>query len=289
MPTHQFDLTCFGAAHVDLIAKARETLVPFSSTPGRITRAVGGVASNVARQLIRQDVSVAMVSQVGQDVDGDYVCQRLAQAGVNTDQIMRTESEATGCYLAIEDSAGDLAMAVSDTHALLSMKPGELFEAALRNVSARYWLLDANLTPDMIDGLTAIENHPPIAIDAVSVSKATRLRSKLRDYCLIFCNLDEAEALLDQKFNSSREAGKAMAAQTVQNSIITNGPHPLSVQTGTVVDLIEVPAVEVSSVTGAGDALIAGTLAGLVAGQSLMQAATQGISASADQLRGQTS
>jgi pseudouridine kinase len=279
-----FDVSCFGAAHVDLIAQAEETLVPFSSTPGRIMRTVGGVASNVARQLARQKISVTMVSQVGQDLEGDFVCQTLNQAGVNTDQILRQEQFATGCYLAIEDTAGDLAMAVSDTHALLSINARDLFDAGLKNTDAKHWFLDANLTTEMITELTAIDHHPPVAIDAVSVSKSVRLRKKLTDHALIFCNKDEAEALLEQKFNSTWEAGQAMAAQTVKASVITDGPHPLCVQSGTEIKPIQVPPVEVSSVTGAGDALIAGTLAGLIEGLPLPTACLRGISAAAQQL-----
>jgi pseudouridine kinase len=279
-----FDVTCFGAAHVDLIAQAEETLVPFSSTPGRIMRAVGGVASNVARQLARRQVSVAMVSQIGQDREGDFVCEALNQAGVNTDHILRQVQVPTGCYLAIEDTAGDLAMAVSDTHALLSMDARDLFAAGLQCTNSRHWFLDANLTSGMITELTAIDHHPPVALDAVSVSKAVRLRAKLTEHALIFCNKDEAEALLDQKFGSTWDAGQAMAAQTIKASVITDGPRALCVQSGTAVDLIKVPPVEVASVTGAGDALIAGTLAGLIEGMPLPTACLRGISAAAQQL-----
>ncbi|MBT3701087.1 MAG: hypothetical protein HOE62_09200 [Alphaproteobacteria bacterium] len=279
-----FDVTCFGAAHVDLIAQAEETLVPFSSTPGRIMRAVGGVASNVARQLARQEVSVVIVSQVGQDREGDFVCETLNQTGVNTDQILRQENVATGCYLAIEDTAGDLAMAVSDTHALLSIDARDLLAAGLQNTQARYWFLDTNLTADMITELTAIDHHPPVAIDAVSVSKAVRLRANLTDHALIFCNKDEAEALLEQKFSSTWETGQSMAEHGIKASVITDGPRPLCVQSGKEIKPIQVPPVDVSSVTGAGDALIAGTLAGLIEGLPLPTACLRGISAAAQQL-----
>jgi pseudouridine kinase len=282
------DITCFGAAHVDLIAKAEVPLVQRSSTPGRISHGVGGVAANVARQLARRRVSVTMVSQVGRDRNGDFVRETLEKEGVQTEHVLQSDSEATGCYLAIEEKNGDMALAVSDTHALLDIAPEKLFQAALQNTAARYWFLDTNLTNDMIRDLVAIDGRPAIAIDAVSVSKTPRLKDKLTEFAVIFCNKDEAEALFEQKFDSTHEAGEAMAAHAVLASVITDGPHALSAQTGTNIVSIQVPSVDVSSVTGAGDALIAATLAGLIKGDSLSDAATQGISAAADQLRRST-
>jgi len=279
-----FDVTCFGAAHIDQIAKAEETLVAESSTPGRIKRSVGGVASNVARQLARQGLCVAMAGQTGLDNDGDFVRKTLEADGVNTDMISTTESEATGGYLAIEDHRGDLVLAVSDTHALLTLSIEDLTEAARKAIPSVWWFVDSNLTPDLLEVLINAENHPPIAVDAVSVSKVGRLQGHLSEFDLVFCNRDEASALFEQKFESAAEAGQAMAAKGASAAIITDGPQPVCVQSGADIELIEVPAVTVNSVTGAGDALIAGTLAELVGGAALKSAVTQGISTAARQL-----
>ena len=279
-----FDVTCFGAAHIDQIAKAEKTLVAESSTPGRIKRSVGGVASNVARQLSDLGLSVAMAGQTGHDNDGYFVHKTLEADGVNTDLIMTTESEATGGYLAIEDHNGELVLAVSDTHALLTLSLEDLTAAARTATRSAWWFVDSNLTPDMLNVLTRTEDHPPIAVDAVSVSKVGRLEGRLSEFDLLFCNKDEACALLGQHFSNATEAGQAMAAQGMTASVVTDGPRPVSVQSGPKVEQIDVPPVVVNSVTGAGDALIAGTLAGLVGDIPLESAVRQGISSAARQL-----
>jgi pseudouridine kinase len=276
-------ITCFGAAHVDLIAKAVQPLVPRSSTPGQITQGIGGVASNVARKLARQDIAVHMVSRVGEDREGHFVLQTLEAEGIDTSRILRTRNEQTGCYLAIEDETGEMAMAVSDTRALQHMADEDLATAAAGNLDANWWFLDANLTPAMLDVLVKMDNRPAVAVDAVSVSKVVRLRDRLAEFSLVFCNREEAEALFEQKFASTLEAGQAMAAEAVA-SVVTDGPRPLCIQSGQDIQQIKVPPTEVVSVNGAGDALIAGTLAALARGMPLSQAAGQGISSAAEQL-----
>jgi pseudouridine kinase len=279
-------ITCIGAAHIDLIARAEEDLVPMSSTPGRIFQSVGGVAANVARQLARRDLVVSLISQTGQDPQGEVVRQTLAEAGVDVSLILQHPDKTTGSYLALEDQRGEMAMAVSDTHALLELAPDQLFETAQNCIDSDYWFVDANLTPAMLKVLTAVEGRPAIAIDAVSVSKAPRLQDRLDEFAIIFCNRPEAEALLDRHFTSTWEAGQAMAALAVAASVITDGSDPVCVQSGLSTELVEVPAVDVVSVTGAGDALIAGTLAALTKGVPLAAAVAQGIEAAAQQLSG---
>ena len=281
-----FDITCFGAAHVDLIAKAEVDLVAKSSTPGRIERSVGGVAANVARQLARQNLSVAMVSQTGDDPDGDYVAKTLNTAGVDTSLMMKSSSEGTGSYLAIEGPDGEMFLAVSDTHALLATKPDDLSKAGQNSLSSSFWFLDTNLTPPMLNALTEIEGRPKLAIDAVSVTKAVRLAKHLTDYAIVFCNKDEAEALFEEQFTTPCDAGRAMANKGVEKSVITDGPNPLCVQSGTDILSLGIPPVQVTSVTGAGDTLIAGTLAGLIRGETLQASARHGIQAAAQQLTG---
>ena len=62
----------------------------------------------------------------------------------------------------------------------------------------------------------------------------------------------------------------------------------MCIQSGKDVRQIKVPPTEVVSVTGAGDALIAGTLAALARDLPLSEAAVQGISAAAEQLAAET-
>ena len=281
-----FDVTCFGAAHVDLIAKAEEPLIARSSTPGNIRQAIGGVAGNVARQMSRRGVQVAMVSQTGDDREADFVRDVMTEEGVDVSGIIRNAAERTGSYLAIEDPEGEMALAVSDTHALQNMRSSDLINIAKKHLQSTRWFLDANLTTEMQDVLINLDQTPAIAIDAVSVAKVIRLRDHLKEFALLFCNREEAEALFQQKFETTQEAGQAMADHGVAASVVTDGPRPLCVQSGAALDLIDIPPVEVASVTGAGDASIAGTLAALVNGQDLPAAAKEGISAAAKQLSG---
>ena len=78
-----FEVIAIGGANIDIKAKAERALVPASSNPGAVSFALGGVARNVAHNLARLDVAVALISAVGADAFGRDLLARTETAGVD--------------------------------------------------------------------------------------------------------------------------------------------------------------------------------------------------------------
>jgi pseudouridine kinase len=271
------DVACFGGAHIDLIAKAGQPIVMASSNPGVVAVELGGVALNVARALNNLNLNVALVGSLGDDGDGHMISSTLSAEGVDVSRLHQSGDFATGRYVAIENSDGELAVAVSDTQALDNFDEGHLEAALTAYAGAGVWFADANLGRSLLRRLAGHADRPRLAVDAVSVAKSPRLREFLADFDILFCNVAEAQALLGASFGSALEAASALAAARVQACVVTDGTRSVALYDGVRCDELDVPPAAVKSVTGAGDTLVAGAVHALLSGQGLIDAAKSGI------------
>ncbi len=265
---------CIGSALWDTIARAENPLHGGADVPGRIDRQLGGVALNVALALADRDVSVAILSAVGNDADGDALLVAAEARGVDCSYVTRGNFP-TDNYNAIEAPNGELFAAVADCHSLeragsTILEP--LRDGSLASAQAPYpgtIIVDGNLSTDTLadfavqkDGCAAFLVFIP-----ASPGKAARLKDSLTT-CggTLFANRIEAEILCDCTFRGSAEAATAIL-QVGANAVITDSAKPASWADGQDIRTATPPDVTVTSVTGAGDAFLAGFIAAEVAGR----------------------
>jgi len=274
-------VVCVGGAVVDrkylLAAPAR----PGTSNPAAAMPADGGVARNVAENLARLGIAVRLVSAVGDDEGGRGLLAGLAAAGVDTTAVAVVAGEGTAEYVAVLTPDGDLELGVAAMAVLGRIDAGQV-DAAW---PASGWVFaDANLGPDVLRHVLALGRaaggRVRVALDAVSVPKAARLPGRLDGVDLLFCNADEARALLagtaDTRQDDAAELAGALVAAGAAAVVLTRGPQgALLAHDGQVLPVPAVPA-DVVDVTGAGDALVAGTLAGLATGLTPAAAVARG-------------
>jgi len=103
-----------GGANIDLRGRPDEVLVRHTSNPGRVNRTVGGVCRNIAHNLALLDMPVTFLSMVGDDEGGRRILEETGKAGVNIEQVIVSEKNSTGMYLAILDEKREMEVAVSD-------------------------------------------------------------------------------------------------------------------------------------------------------------------------------
>jgi pseudouridine kinase len=148
-------------------------------------------------------------------------------------------------------------------------------------------VLDANLSPAAIKSLMrqAKKYEVPVSADPTSVSLAERVKPHLPDLFMVTPDLPEAEVLCDRDLRNTRSQGIAAARQLVamgvQVAIVTLAE--LGVCYATNEGSGHVPAVKTQLVdrTGAGDALTAGVVFGLLNDFSIDEAVRLGASAAA--------
>ena len=144
------------------------------------------------------------------------------------------------------------------------------------------WFADTNLPAETIAWLLDQAGGIPVAVDAVSVVKARKLRGVLPRISILFANLAQAASIADvESISDAAQAAHVLRTLGVRAGVVTAGAAGIAVWTGDDVrTMAALPAVP-RDVTGAGDALIAGTLYGVTEPRSLFDAARLGLAAAA--------
>ncbi|MBL9036742.1 MAG: ArsR family transcriptional regulator [Rhodospirillaceae bacterium] len=279
-----------GGANMDFKCQARDAMVLGTSNPGHVSLAVGGVGCNIARNLAKLGVPVALMTVVGQDEFGARILREARAAGIDV-SLTLLSTRPTGTYAALLDADGELTAAVSAMEAMDDLTAAHIAarEAAFRQ--AALVVADCNLGEAALDRLAAIcaAAKVRLAIDAVSTPKARRLSRLLRarrPIHLLALNRDEVAALTGRKVRTEsdlRAAVQALHRAGIAHVVVGLGPRGVLASSAeppktTRVAAAAAPLVDV---TGGGDAALAGTVFGLLQGQDLAEAARWGQAAAA--------
>ncbi|MBJ6127879.1 PfkB family carbohydrate kinase [Microvirga splendida] len=273
---------CIGGAAVDRKYRALDAIRPGTSNPVLSERSFGGVARNVAENMARLGVTVSLASILGKDENGRALLDDLERLGIGTQFMALSDEHATAEYVAVLQPDGELALGLANMAIFDGFTP-----ALLRNLDTHLqtgWVFaDCNLPAETLHALVDIarQHSLTLAIDAVSTPKVARLPRDLTGVGLLFLNLDEARAYLGEPEMSLEEAAPRLRACGAQHVVLTLGEAGLVVADGTGVRQIGAIGAEIVDATGAGDALIAATLAALLKGHSLTEAARLGTAAAA--------
>lgn len=272
-------VVCVGNAALDRTYALKGPVQPATSNPAVLRSSFGGVARNVAENLGRMGVPVALVTQVGDDAGGRALRDDCAKNGVDVSGVIVTSAYATAEYVAIVDPAGELIIGASATAAIDALSIALLGAAFDEDARTAWTFADCTLPAPVLAALLEDRRAggPPLAVDAVSIAKAERLPSDLRGLDVLFLNEDEARALLGpDAAEDAAELAQAVRRRGAAAVVLTRGARGTIVAEGNATtEIAVVPATPVD-VTGAGDALIAGTLFGLLRGDELRVAVRMG-------------
>jgi len=288
---------CIGSVLWDIIGRTDRDMRVGHDVAGHITRLPGGVAYNIAQELVRLHLRPTLLTSVGNDVAGRDLIAHCAAMGMITDHIHISDHFKTDTYMAIEASNGLIA-AIADAHSLeqvgdailAPMSDGSLGSetAPFRGIA----IVDGNLTSEL---LTQVAHSPLFAksdlrIVPASPGKAHRLSAFFGVRGVTFyVNRIEAEILCGAKFATSAEAAVALVEKGAARAIVTDGDAPASDATQDK-DVISanVPKVDhVKRVTGAGDTLVAAHIQAEITGDTRFDALTHAVTAASRYVAGQ--
>lgn len=244
-------LVVVGSINVDVTA-AVERLPRAGETVGggRLRRDVGGKGANQAVAASRLGARVRMVGAVGSDTDGAWAVETLRAAGVDVGDV-RTVEAPTGTALIAVDAAGENQIVVCGG-ANAEVEPGWPVVGADEAV-----LMQLELSVDVVRAVAA---RAPGFV-AVNAAPAQSLPADLVERVDLFI-VNESEYAAMPELRAARRVavthGAAGAAMMVAGTESTRVPA--------------VPATEVVSTVGAGDAFSAALTLAILAGASEEQA-----------------
>ncbi|RJG43072.1 MULTISPECIES: carbohydrate kinase [unclassified Mesorhizobium] len=275
-------MICIGGAVLDRKYHAKKELIFETSNPVDGYRSFGGVARNVAENLVRLGVDISFVSIVGDDETGRSLVRHLRDLGADVSQVITTTERPTAEYAAILDPKNDLALGIADMEIFDLFSPSYLDRFWPHLAAATWVFIDCNLPAATIESLIARKQGArfKLAVDTVSSPKSAKLPKDLSGIDLLFTNHDEANTILGitepEKRLKPKDAAAALRAAGAGEVIVTMGAHGYAVATEEgVVTMRSVPARPVD-ITGAGDAMIAGTMYRVLSGDPTQNAARTG-------------
>lgn len=279
-------MTCIGGVAYNRKFTLHAEASLATSNPAKGSQSFGGVARNIADNLARLGIDVSLISIVGDDTAGKELLGALQFLGIDTTQIAISNSGKTAEYVAIFNPDSELVLGVASMDIFDELTDEHIARSQPHIVSSDWVILDCNLQSSAIRKVLQLKQNANfrLAVDTVSAFKAKRLPQDLSGIDLLFTNRGEAGSILedDQKAldaDVSRLA-KLLRDRGADGVIVTDGAR------GHVVDVADhsfrTPALskDITDVSGAGDALIAGFLYGLRLGGSPVEASYAGAAAS---------
>jgi pseudouridine kinase len=285
-----------GAANLDIKGRPDSRPVQGSSTPGMIRVSPGGVARNIAENLVRLDVETVLLTAVGDDENGGRLLGQAAGSGIDISEALVIEGGRTGAYVALFHEGGLLDMGIDDMQVMSALTSGYFMERQHLFAKASAAAVDANLTPEALATVVHLcEQHEvPVYADPTSSSLSARLVPHLPRLCMITPNVVEAQALSGLSFDTTNPEA-AMAAATHFVSMGVNMAVIALAEFGVVYADAEtkghIPALQTQVIdpTGAGDAMTAAIIFGLREDIPLDECVRLGVTAASLTLRSRES
>lgn len=268
-------VVCLGACHLDRKARAMQPYMKSVSNPAVVDCGFGGVARNVAENLHRLGVSVALVSRVAEDSDGLAVADQLRGLSIGLEHLSFSSSAPTAFHLIALEPDGEMLVGLADMRIYDEISP-----SLLRRLPASLWqgdavFADCNLPSESLAYIAAqTRDGCALAINGVSPAKVVRARAILSAVDLLFLNRAEAAALAEsgQSDDSPEVMAEALLARGVREVVITLGAAGFLVAGAEERLRITGQGDKVEDVTGAGDALAAAYLEARLRGLEVTEA-----------------
>lgn len=193
-----------GGAAMDITGSPQGVFIPRDSNPGTIRSSPCGVGRNVAENLSRLGMDVALLSAIGSDESGGILMEDCRAKGIDIRPSLVLPAPSSR-YLCLRDESGNLVGAIADMDILEALLPQALEERRTLLDGADFLVLDANLPAESLawfarrygrDFTEARDRKIPfLIVDPVSETKAKRLKGIFNRFDSAKPNLAEARLL----------------------------------------------------------------------------------------------
>ena len=256
-------VAAIGGANIDIHSRLLAPPVLRDSNPGTVCMSAGGVARNIAENIVRLGLRCRLLSAVGKDAFGEHILSSCRKAGIETGDIYLSSAFGSSVYLDINDHEGDMFLASSDMRVLNDL-PEDYFEkkrSLLYNAAAI--LADGNLSEAQIGSLVKNKGDTPLFVDPVSTPKVVRFLPYLEQIDVFKPNrmeLEKAAGLACDREEGVVAAARVLIDKGVRCLVVTLGTDGCYYADRTGLSFFApAPRVELAvSATGAGDAFTAG-------------------------------
>ncbi|HWR38163.1 MAG TPA: PfkB family carbohydrate kinase [Patescibacteria group bacterium] len=282
----QAKIAVIGTVFVDCKGFSEKEFNPAGRNLGDVRFFHGGVGRNVVENLGRMGLNPWFVSMADQSGMGDEVIARLEEAAVDIRHVRRTEALGMGFWLAILDSNGELAGAISQMPDLRELEEYLQRRGADIVTQSTDIVLELDLNSRITRQVVRLAKEARRPVYGIPGNLSVILANKdvLADIDCFICNDIEAAKLFDTRVDRANREGlqrqlkEYVDASGLQSMVITLGGDGSVYYDRRTGDAGYQPVfpVEVVETSGAGDAFFSGTVMGLTRRQPLREAVAWG-------------
>lgn len=266
-------ITVIGSTNIDYMGFSNEKLIYKDSNIGKVFISSGGVGRNICENLLRLQHEVTFLTCIGNDIYGKQMEKDLISLGCNIVKPLTDSPSAS--YLCINDENNDMILAVCDTRINEALNVSFISENEYLLSESEYVVLDGNLSTEVITYIVNKYSHKKLIADGISTAKVKKFYDLLDKFYLFKVNSLEYEIIKD--------------ASKPQYLIVSCGGKNIKYYDGAWKTQEVLKVTDIVSTTGCGDALLAGTISGLLKEYSFEDALKQGIELASKTLKVQKS
>lgn len=281
-----------GTAGIDIVGRLRSEISWGTSSPSEIRTSFGGVARNVAENLVRLGQPVNLLTVVGEDRNGDRLLEHIGEAGVDVSAVLRSSKAPTGTYIGVIKQRGELHFGLDDMRVINALTPEYIEQNYELFKESSILFMDMNLPKYTIRKAMSLARKAnlPVCVDPTSRILAGKLMPYLSRFQMITPNSSEAGLLCEHDFDiSDREealfVAKFLVSKGIEIVIISLAEYGVCYATSETSGYVPAIFTEIVDPTGAGDALTATVIFALLNDIPLDDAVRLGVSAATLTLR----
>ncbi len=265
-----------GATNIDIIGLSKKEIIEKESNIGNISISLGGVAKNIATNLLNLGEDVAFLTLMGNDFFSNLVKSEFKKLGLDVFHSIEKNIK-SNIYLAIHDNDGDLITGINDMSSFESLSISDFYSLDEYINTFDVLVFDTNLNEQTLNYLITHYKNKTIYVDGVSQTKVLRIKNVLPYIDLLKINDYELNALANINNCDIIKDIKKILYLGVKNCIISTSKKPIVYNDGSVVFQSEVKEVRnIKSTMGAGDALLAGIIFSLNNNKNIHEAVNFG-------------
>ncbi len=271
-------IVVIGGSNRDIISRIHSETSDFdTSNQGTISQHDGGVARNIAEVLGRLEISVSLITVFGDDNISKEMMTHLNDKNVDLTHAIITSNIRSDTFIAVHDHKGETIACVNQMVLIKAITSTYIQSKADLIEQADFVICDGNLDEETLAKIASLNRKGKLVIDAVSTSKALKLRRLLAEIDILKLSRAEGLALCNLDKNSSaKNIIVSLYEKGVKQILVSDGAEGFMINSRD--EIHHFAAIESSpqTVVGAGDCLLSGYLYGLFKGHSLIHACELG-------------
>ena len=248
-----------GAANIDIGGTPHKTLIPADSNPGNISINYGGVGRNIAHNLAMLGVPVKFITVIGSDVLGEDMLKHCESMGMDTSYVLRIPDRTSSMYLYINNSDGDMEMAIDQMNIVREITPEYLDTVRPVIEGAAAVVADANISAEAFMHVKSM-CRSPLYVDPVSTVLSARIKPGIDGIDTMKPNRLEAEFLTGMTIQTEadyRAAAQAILDMGVRRVFLSVGNEGMLAADRNNMYIVGKYPADVVCTTGAGDSATA--------------------------------